>query len=84
MQTLAPSPETNRSLLIANDPNYSHNLRISCEIILSLLSDTFFSLPLLNLLLSTTCVESIDLTACRYRLVLEYSGQSFNNFLPLS
>ena len=62
-QTLLPSPEISRSLLIAKDPNASLNLRISCRIILSSRSDTVFGVPLLNLCLSTTCVESIDLTA---------------------
>ena len=73
-QTLLPSPKTNRRLLIPDDPRSSFNLRISRKRILSSLRDTFFCLPLLNLRLSKTCVESIDLTACRYRLILEYSG----------
>ena len=82
-QTLLPSPETNRSLLIGNDPNSSLNLHISRKIILSYLSDAFFDLALSHLRLSTTCIESVDFTACRYRLALEYFGWSFNNYLPL-
>ena len=64
-QTLLLSPETSRSLLIANDPNSCLNLHISRKIILPSLSDTFFGQPLLNLCLSATCVESTDLTARR-------------------
>ena len=62
-KTLLPIPETNHSLLIANDLNSSLNLRVSCKTILSSISNTFFGLPLLHLRLSTTSVESIDLTA---------------------
>ena len=40
-QALLPSPETNRSLLVANNPNSSLNLRISCKIFFSSLSDIF-------------------------------------------
>ena len=58
------SPETNRNLSLAKDPNSSLNLCISRKIILSSPSNAFFGLELLNLRLSTTCVESIDLTAC--------------------
>ena len=72
-QTLLSSPETSHNPLIAIDLNCSLNLCISHKIIIFSLKDTFFGLSLLNLRLSTTCVKSIDLTACRYRLVLEYS-----------
>ena len=74
LQTLLPIPETNRSLLIANGSDSSLcvlcvffplcNLCISRKIILSSFRDTFFGLTLLNLLFSTTFVESIVLAAC--------------------
>ena len=83
-QTLLPSPETNRRLQIANDSDSSLNLHISCKIILSTLSDTFFGLPLLNLRLSKTCTESIYLTACQYRLVLKACVRYFHQICIFS